>query len=44
MMKRVRSYSVICSFQEAAPTLQEKMRVLLQNAVKERESLWTLRK
>ncbi len=43
-MKKVKSYSVICSFQEAAPTLQEKMRVLLQNMVRERESTWTLQK
>ncbi len=43
-MKKVRCYFTICNFQEAAPTLQEKMRLALQSAVKEREAAWAPRK
>lgn len=43
-MKKRTTYSVTCSFSEAAPTLQEKMRLVLQNAVKERESVCLIRR
>lgn len=43
-MKQKQCYPVICRFQETAPTLQEKMRTVLQNAVREREPIWTPRK
>lgn len=43
-MKKFHGYPVICNYQETAPTLQEKMRAVLQSAVKEREPAWTYQK